>query len=605
MSDKRAVSVVKKIPAAVWLGLIIILAVIRLCYLFSLRDGHHVDETWSYGYANSYYMPHVFGGYSEETEKNIGEWITGDVFKDYITVAEDQRFSFDSVMFNKKDDLSPVLYAFILHFICSLFPGQFSWGFAFFVSLLFYVPSIILMFVLSREITKKDIVGYISVVYYVFSGTGTGNFLYLRVYHIFTFFTLLLFFLIHRIIRGEDKKKWISYLLLPVATILGCLTHYYFLVMAFGLTLFGALIILCRKRLRDAFRVCYVQLLSVIAFFLIYSPALAKLMPYSTGETSGTGYYHYPYYFDLAVANVHFFQDTIGWFIQFTVFDVLYVFGLIILVAIMIALVWFVLRNEERVKKFTEKVKNGSWTAWKYVRSFFSCFTPSIYVAILSSLFFMFVIPYSATLVNMGFVDRYFFPAMSLFLVAYLSFIGVIVVKIHSSSIKKIISVLLTVLMVILLAFLNYRTNQFTDVFQFRNWNEQEMYEQVSGKDVYLVINANRDMVFLSTILYDADNVYINYQTSFDEDDFVVPELGPDCILMIVDEGLMSEDQKSEFLENSTFTLNGLMKPDAFFTVDELVEKIESDTGKEYDLIGRYLNFLGYISIYKGVDSSS
>ena len=95
MSDnQKKVSILNKIHWSVWLGLIILFAVIRLIYLFSLRDGHHVDETWSYGYANSYYMPHVFGGYSEETERNIGEWTTGKAFKNYITVSEDQRFSF-------------------------------------------------------------------------------------------------------------------------------------------------------------------------------------------------------------------------------------------------------------------------------------------------------------------------------------------------------------------------------------------------------------------------------------------------------------------------------------------------------------------------------
>ena len=56
MSDNKIIASLKKVHWSVWLGLIIVLAVIRLCVLFSYRDGHHVDETWSYGYANSYYM---------------------------------------------------------------------------------------------------------------------------------------------------------------------------------------------------------------------------------------------------------------------------------------------------------------------------------------------------------------------------------------------------------------------------------------------------------------------------------------------------------------------------------------------------------------------
>ena len=599
MSDNKLFLSLKKIHWSVWLGLIIVFAVIRLCVLFSYRDGHHVDETWSYGYANSYYLPHVFGGYSEETEQNIGEWITGETFRDYITVREDQRFSFDSVMFNKKDDLSPVLYAFILHFVCSLFPGQFSWGFAFFVSILFYVPSLILIYVLSKEMTDSKLVGFASVIYYVFSGCGTGNFLYLRVYHLFTFLTLLLFFLIHRIITNKGKKMWIYYLLLPVVTLLGCLTHYYFLVMAFGLTLFGGIAILCKKRLKNAFSVGVIMLLSVIAFFLLYSPALAKILPYSTGETSSTGYYHYPYYFDAAIANIHFFLGTIGWYIQFSVANILYFIGIVVFIAIVIALMVFLFRNEEWMKNTVIRTKKFLKYTVKQTFVFCSEFNLSLVVAALSSVFYMLVIPYSATLVNMGFVERYFFPGMTVFLVAYMSFVGMLIKRIVNSITKKSVSVVIATLFVAILIVLNFRTNYFTDEFQFRNYDEKEMLSELSGKDVYVVVYHDRDLVYFSPLLYKSNNIFIDYRKYYDDEDFNVPEIGPDCLLLIVGGGLMTEDQKSEFLSDSTLTVDGLMKPESFVTLNDILAKIESDTGYSYVKVGDYYNFLGANYIYK------
>ena len=601
MSDNKIIASLKKVHWSVWLGLIIVFAVVRLCVIFSYRDGHHVDETWSYGYANSYYLPHVFGGYSEETEQNIGEWITGQVFKDYITVREDQRFSFDSVMFNKKDDLSPVLYAFILHFVCSFFPGQFSWGFAFFISVLFFIPSLVLIFVLTKEITDSKICGYISVIYYMFSGCGTANFLYMRVYHIFTFLTLLLFFLIHRIITNEGKKMWVYYLLLPVATLLGCLTHYYFLVMAFGLTLFGALVILCKKRLKDAFAVCVIMLLSVITFFLIYTPALAKLLPYSSGETGGTGYYHYPYSFDVAIANIHFFQGTIGWFIQFSYAGLLYFLGVALFVVIVAALMLFLFRNEQWMKSLIGKLKCFTVSSIKNVRLFCSGFNVSIVVSMLASVFYLLVIPYSATLVNMGFSERYFFPAMSLFLIAYMPFVFILLKRIYLSINKKVISVLFAVASVLLLVFLNIRTGMFVDVFRFEKWNDNEIRNEIAVKDVYLVINANRDLIYFSPIICDSNNVFVDYQSSFDKDDFTVTEIDKDCLVMIVEEGLLTEEQKQEMIESNTFSVEGLMKPDAFKTIDELIGTIETDNGRSYEMVDRYLTFLGYVSIYQSV----
>ena len=111
---------IKRIPWTVCLVVILGFALFRLLYLFSLRDGHHVDETWSYGFANSYYYPYIYGSMEEGEWENVGEWITGETFKDYITVSENQRFSFDSVIYNKQLDLGPALYALVLHFICSL-----------------------------------------------------------------------------------------------------------------------------------------------------------------------------------------------------------------------------------------------------------------------------------------------------------------------------------------------------------------------------------------------------------------------------------------------------------------------------------------------------
>ena len=132
-----------KISPFIVLALIIAFGIVRLILIFSTRDGHHVDEVWSYGFANSYYQANVYGWDDEINRINVDEWIKGEVFKDYITVSEDEAFAYDSVLYNKRYDLSPVLYALILHTVSSFFPGVFSWYFAFSVSLCFFALSVI------------------------------------------------------------------------------------------------------------------------------------------------------------------------------------------------------------------------------------------------------------------------------------------------------------------------------------------------------------------------------------------------------------------------------------------------------------------------------
>lgn len=602
IKESKIINSIKKIPTAVILALLIAIAVIRLCYVFSLRDGHHVDETWSLGFANSYYNPHVFGGFSIEELDNIGEWVTGDTFKDYISVSEDQRFCFDSVLYNKRVDLSPPLYELVLHFVSSFFPEQFSWWYAFSISLMCFIPSLILIFLLSFEFTGSRFCAFFTLIYYIFSGCGTNNFLYLRLYHMFTFFSLLLLWIIVRIVKNNIEKKWIWFCFLPLAALMGFLSHLYFLVMAFAFTMFGTFVLLFKKRFKDAFLLCCAMLLSVGLFFVIFPDALSLLLPFVSGNatTSVTGYYSYPYYFDLGVANVHFFKGTLGFFISFTIFDIITILGLVVLGSILIALIVFLFRNEIWMKNAISKTKHYSGIAITYLTGFCKRYDPSILIALLSSIFYLLVIPYSAMLTNMGFTERYFFAAMSVFILFSASIeAGLLKCIYESKKIKTIISRIVVVSLICIFIFLDHSTHSLMGDFQFRNMSEEQLLSDLSGRDVYIIIHHPRDEVWLSTVLYKSDNVYVDLQNKFAEDDFSIPELTKDCLLLIVDDGLLSEEQKNELLNSDSIQLDSLYTPDLMKTLDDIVGDVEMRTGYSYESIGSYKLFIGKTILYE------
>ncbi len=603
MSDNKALSIFRKIPAVLWLGLIILFAVFRLCYLFTLRDGHHVDETWSYGFANSYYDPQIYFDFDEYNAQNNGGWISGDVFKDYITVSPDHRFAFDSVLSNSGVDLSPPLYVIFLHFVCSLFPDTFSWVYAFSISLICFIPALIFTYLISVEITGSKFCGFLTVIYYVFSGCGTENFLFLRIYHMFTLFALALFWLIIRIIKKKAGNSIMYFILLLVPSILGYLTHFYFLVIAFAFTLFGALALLIKKRFKSAIGLCLIMLLSVGIFFVIYPAALRLLLPYSTGDTSGTGYYTYPYYFDLAIANVRFFTGTIGFAIQFTIFDVLTVLGILAFIAIAVALICFLFRNEQWMKNILTHAKKICGKIFGTLKAFFSQFDISIYVALLSVLFYLFVIPYSATLVNMGFTERYFFSAMSLFVVVYVSFAGMIIKNLYArlKDNKKICIPVLVVLFVIL-GVQNYRSDSLTKLFRLDFMKDEAFTSEVKGRDCFVVIKTGRDMVWLSPILMDCNRVYIEYQEDVIKKDYTYPELSSDCLYVLVKEGLMTDEQMSEFEDQIDLEQFGFTIPETEKTVEGIKADLEDQTGFSYDLIDQYPSFIGMVDLYGCAD---
>ena len=600
---------IKKFVDSRWILIVcvvIVFAVIRLSVIFSERDGHHVDETWSYGYANSYYDPYIFttsrygDQRSEEQFKNIGEWISGDVFRDYITVGEDQKFSFDSVIYNKYNDLGPALYTLILHFVSSLFPGRFSWLFAFSISVLFYILTLILVYSIVFELTGSKGIGLFGLIYFCLTGSGTANFIYLRIYFMFTFFALFLFYLIVKIYKS-DTKLIRYFALLPFVTILGCLTQYFYLVIAFLLTLFTCLFLLVKKRIKAAFAFGVTMLLSVICFFLIYPQGLQKLLPYFRHEAvvveNAVGY-SYPYYWEIACVNRHFFNGTVGLYIEFTYPLIITVLGILGFTAVIFGLVFFLFRNEQWMKNLLGKTRRRLCTAGSFVSNIVKNVNTSVYIALFSSVIYGLIIPFSVSLMEMNYAERYLFPAMSLFLVFYVSIIGLLIkciIEKFGKGVKRYFSI---VFISITLALLLIHSHLMTNLFRFSGMGDHELKEMFTGSDCYIQVLSLRDMVWFSSLLTESDEVYIDYAKGTFSEDHSIPELNDDCVLVLNANNYLTEAQKAELDSGGGFSLETLSLPKYCMTADDYVSEINEFNGSNYCFAGEYETFIGKLLIY-------
>ena len=109
------------------------------------KTGENADEVRSYGLANSYYQPYIFMDDDLKTI-NFGKWMDGQVLRNYITVQEGERFSYDSVISNMKKDMHPSLYFMVLHTICSFFRTAIrgGTGFASILYVLYYHSRLIM-----------------------------------------------------------------------------------------------------------------------------------------------------------------------------------------------------------------------------------------------------------------------------------------------------------------------------------------------------------------------------------------------------------------------------------------------------------------------------
>ncbi len=586
-----------------FLCVIIVFAVVRLCVIFSHRNGHHVDETWSYGLANSYYAPHLYTDqpdgkvYTDDGYKNIGYWISGDVFKDYITVSPNERFSFSSVIYNKKEDISPSLFELMLHFICSFFPDSFSWNYAFAINIVLYILSMFLVYNISERFTGDVLCSQVVTLLFVLSGTGTSNYLYLRVYPLFTTITLALLCELSSICDLKNKNIGFQhYILSFVLTFLGCFTHFYFLIIAFLFTVNLSILLLYKKEYIRLFRLCYTELFSVLLFFDVYPYSLGRLLPFVFGDDHMVSY-SFPFSWELAIANKHFFQGTIGFYLDINIFDTLIILFYAFVVAVLIISLFFLFRNEANLQQLKNRMSAKMNNCLNILKAYFAIFNPSLYASLISSILYLIILPITASLVTMGYVERYFFPGMAVFAIGIYSQMIVGVKKINIKNTK--VCALFKISICILAAFLLVRSHEYLNVFRFDGPDDRGLYAEVSGKDCFVVTNHPRDLIWMSSILFDCSDVYVDiYKNVFDKE-YTYPELDSGCLVMINGYGFVSAEQREQMEGESTIQISDYTIPSGEYTLWEYVSYLENVYDTEFVLLNDYKTNLGDYYVFQ------
>lgn len=272
------------------LAFIIIVSLARATWIFANeRTSWHSDELWSYGLSNSYYEPQIFANDDETQPRHIDEWVDGETFKDYITVKEDERFSYGSVIYNLKHDMHPPLYFMVLHTICSFFPGQFSLWYGYAINIVTYIFLMIAFRALARRLLKSEAAALFVTFFYAFNNGTLNTMLFVRQYAPLTLFTVL-FAIVHLkmieenddAIDGEYKKITGKQLVtLGVLTFLGTMTHYYFGLFAFVFAFFYCFYYFYRKQYNNLLSYAGAMLAGIVAI-LPFTGLLSSFTRYTS-----------------------------------------------------------------------------------------------------------------------------------------------------------------------------------------------------------------------------------------------------------------------------------------------------------------------------------
>lgn len=239
-------------------GLIIFVGFLTI-FLGYRKYDYYVDEVWTYGLANNIgsIMPTIELGHEYS---GIGP------FESFVEVSPDSRFNYVNVWENQANDVHPPLYYFLVHTICSFFPGSYSKWYGLTINIIWLIFILILMYKLSKKITNNSLSSIGIVLFYGTSVLFFNTMLFIRMYAQFTFFAIAMAYLIYIYWDKElDKKFYIQY---STIVLLGMLTHYYYLIYLFGISFFYAINLFIKRQYR-AIRNCVLMALADGTIYLI------------------------------------------------------------------------------------------------------------------------------------------------------------------------------------------------------------------------------------------------------------------------------------------------------------------------------------------------
>lgn len=348
-------------------GLIIVIVVhiVVLLILFSfVKKTYHCDEVWSFGIANSSVSGAV---YKDENGKmmHMGQWFGGDVFHEYLTVQQEERFDFGIAYENAKNDYHPPLTFFLIHLIGSFFPDVFSFWFFIPFNILAMVLCDIYLYRMMKLYHIPESVCLAACVLNAFCVGGIDMAVYLRMYTLLMAFCMMLVYCGLVCLKQEslDKKLLIK---ISIINILGGLTCYEYFVFAFLTAFILCSIFLLKKRFGLMFRYGFTMLGGVVIALVLFPDAIKDMIG-NIGGGGFSGWTNYPYLLQLKMLIAMSLGEVIGFspnpyepFFSWVPMLLLTLFyGIVICLPL-----FFFLRKEKKIKDFFHRMRECANKKW-------------------------------------------------------------------------------------------------------------------------------------------------------------------------------------------------------------------------------------------------
>lgn len=242
----------RKIFEKLLIGTLFCIVLVIGLYYCNMKGGMNGDEVVTFGLANSHYATWICDISDEFANGDMTECVlTKDEITSYLTVDPTQRFDFMSVYANQKNDVHPPMYYWIINFFSSFFPSIFSKWIALVPNLLMYLGVVILIYLTSRNLFDDKIISASLMLLYGLSIIGLSTLLFIRMYILLTFFTMLLTYEITCLMKCE---KNLLYPCIGLTILGGLLTQYNYVFYAFFVCAVYLIVLLIEKKIKSAIK---------------------------------------------------------------------------------------------------------------------------------------------------------------------------------------------------------------------------------------------------------------------------------------------------------------------------------------------------------------
>lgn len=209
-----------------WIALIILVQSVVYVVAGMGKSYMHMDEGYSYGSAN-YDQLEIL-----DNEDFYDNWHPAAYYKAYLVSDLDERWDFEPVYNNQRDDVHPPLFHFFLRIMMELTPGEFTWWTGIALNIIVFAINAVFLFLVIEKLLANEKAKMAKTVVLTLVASITlaavSTVIYVRMYAMLTMWVTITAYLHLRLIEAKKLEPKLL-VAIAIAALLGVLTQYYYL----------------------------------------------------------------------------------------------------------------------------------------------------------------------------------------------------------------------------------------------------------------------------------------------------------------------------------------------------------------------------------------